>query len=202
MAIFRKNRKEKDGAVSVETDPAVSLPLDSTAAEETPRASSGRSASQLALERESSASPKPQKTKKHSHSLSALNFPSMANLLNNDMPLKNHRSQTFDVGSPAHKEPEAMGEREIHDIISAKFDSIITLIDGGRFQGHEANFHLGDSDSTSEQKETKVSRVKLKGEHVHRPCHWSSRPEIVSPRSIYIVIQGCHEIFLLLNCTC
>lgn len=82
---------------------------------------------------------------KLSHSLSKLNLSSMTNLLSSDTPENPSEYQAANFGVPAYQQQEVMDGLSLRDIICAKFNTIVTLIDGEKFSGDEADLTLSPS---------------------------------------------------------
>lgn len=80
-----------------------------------------------------------------SHSLSKIGLSSMTNLLASDNPESTPGTQGVDLGVPATQQQEAMEGPSLRSIISAKFNAVVTLIDGERFSGDEADLTLSQS---------------------------------------------------------
>lgn len=165
MAIFRKKRKDTlavpsaplsqstvtlDQQYSSQTDSAVQshpgwIPSWNVAPQ-IPSTSDGPPQYQPATGQEYLAPPAPHRHKKLSHSLSRLNLASMTNLLSSAVPESNQGPQMFNYALPEYQQQGAMEEPRLRDIISAKFNTIVTLIDGEKFGGDEADLSLSQSD--------------------------------------------------------
>jgi hypothetical protein len=134
-----------DQLFSVRGASAVSLHPSWNSVPQRPTTSDGPPQYQPALGQENLARPRTRKHKKLSHSLSKLNLSSVTNLLTSIVPESNEGDQMFNYGLPACQQQEAMEEPTLRSIISAKFNSIVTLIDGEKFSGDEAYFSLSQS---------------------------------------------------------
>jgi hypothetical protein len=160
MAIFRKKRNDTlavpsapfsqstvtlDERYGSQTDSAVVSHPSWNVASQSPGPSDGPPQYQPGLGQEYLAPPTPHKYKKLSHSLSRLNLASMTNILSSDVPKNNQGPQMFNHGLPEYQQQEAMEGPRLRDIISAKFNTIVTLIDGEKFGGDEADLSLSQS---------------------------------------------------------
>jgi hypothetical protein len=153
MTIFSKKRGESHPVLSSPTAQstlipdqlpggqgasAVSLHPGWDAVPQRPRTSDGPPQYQSALGQDYLTPPTIRKHKKTSHSLSKLNLSSMTNLLSSSVP-DNPDAQAFNDTAPAYEQEEV---QSLYDMISAKFNTIVTLIDGEKFSGNEAHLTL------------------------------------------------------------
>lgn len=160
MAIFRKNRKEKPGVISapvsqstltldepysIQTSSVVSLHPSWNVTPPRSRSSEGRPQLEPALGQDYLAPSDPHRHKKLAHSLNKLKFSSVTNLLSSDASGSGQGPRTFEYGHPAQQQQEAMEVLGLRDIISAKFNTLVTLIDGERCHGDEADLNISQA---------------------------------------------------------
>jgi hypothetical protein len=160
MAIFRKNRKEKFGVISapmsqstltldephsIQTNSVVSLHPSWNVTPPRRRSSEGRPRQEPALGQDSLVHSNPHRHKKLSHSLSRLNLSSVTNLLSSDASGSGQGPPTVEYGHPAQQQQEAMEGLGLRDIISAKFNTLVTLIDREKCQGDEADLNISQA---------------------------------------------------------
>ena len=84
--------------------------------------------------------PLPSKPQKNGSAISKLNLKSVTNLLAGDVPTYIPGAQIFNDGVPALQFQGAQYLSQgaaLYDLISSKFNTIVTLIDGERFSGDE-----------------------------------------------------------------
>jgi hypothetical protein len=219
MTIFSKKRGESRPVLSAPTAQstltpdqlpggqgasAVSLHPAWDAVLQRPRTSGGPPQYQSVLGQDYLTPPTVRKHKKTSHSLSKLNLSSMTNLLSSSVLESNPDTQAFNDTAPAYEQEEV---QSLYDIISAKFNTIVTLIDGERFSGNEAHLTLPQNLPLWQQEESayterEISKkgskaVKRKRSRIGPTLRWSSQAETTSPRCIYMPIRSCHGTCLL-----